>query len=178
MEQVGRVAASAWNVWAKYIALDLRLINAWRAENPGFQVVGLPFWWHCQWGVWLWQSCSYGFLLFDSIPKIPEWIRIELTVLASWWLCQFDAGIGWHEYMHMWGGSLVASSVDQNGELRLPSEGSQELFWLAGMSGTHVIPCWLCTKDKICKWNMSMCHFRVDTIHVTRRMCWSCRSYL
>ena len=34
----------------------------------------------------------------------------------------------------------MASSIDQNGELRLPSEGSQELFWLAGMSGTHVIP--------------------------------------
>ena len=29
--------------------------------------------------------------------------------------------------------------MDQNGELRLPSDGSQELFWLAGMSGTHVI---------------------------------------
>lgn len=36
-------------------------------------------------------------------------------------------------------GSLVASSMDQNGELRLPSEGSQELFWLAGMFGSKYV---------------------------------------
>jgi len=36
-------------------------------------------------------------------------------------------------------GSLVASSMDQNGELRLPSDGSQELFWLAGMFGSKYV---------------------------------------
>eukprot|EP00913_Durusdinium_trenchii_P011023 g10347.t1 len=33
-------------------------------------------------------------------------------------------------------GSLVATSIDQNGELRLPSKGSQDLFLLAGMFGS------------------------------------------